>query len=131
MSRIARKGSLFKRERGQALLIVCAVALAACSSNDWEIEGTVRSATSSEAVYHAKVALACGPHSLPDPRDMAMQTDERGRFAFSGKGKAPTDCSIKIEEERFVRQETKLSEDAFRKGNGKRFVFDAVLTPRK
>lgn len=106
---------------------------AACSSNDWEIEGTVKNATSSEAVFHAKVSLVCGQHGLPDARDLTTQTNDRGHFSFAGKGKIPADCSVKIEEERFSRHETKLSEDAFRKGssNGKRFVLDTLLHPHK
>ncbi len=93
----------------------------------------MRSATTNDAVYRAKVSLACGAHGAPDPRDLVTQTDDGGRYKLAGKGSNPTDCSVKIEEARFIRQETKLSEDAFKKGNvsGKRLVLDSTLTPRK
>jgi hypothetical protein len=116
---------------GHAVWLLCG--FAACTSNDWEIEGTVRSATTNEPVYRAKVSLACGAHGAPDPRDMTTQTDDRGRYALAGKGSNPADCSVKIEEDRFIRQETKLSEGAFKKGNvgGRRLTLDSALTPRK
>ncbi len=118
---------------GTCLVFALHLLAMGCSSNDWEVDGIVKSATTNDAVFHAKVALVCGQHGLPDARDLITQTDDRGRFSFAGKGKTPSDCSVKIEEERFVRQETKLSEDAFRKGsaNGKRLVLETSLSPRK
>jgi hypothetical protein len=127
---------MFSRTRDHAdsiAKLAVLVALAACSSNDWEIEGTVRSATTNDAVYRAKVSLACGAHGAPDARDMTTQTDDRGRYKLAGKGSNPADCSVKIDEERFIRQETKLSEGAFKKGSvgGHRLALDSALTPRK